>query len=65
MSTLMSKYTSNMKNKKEGGGVLYPYTSLVVQFKGLHQVTLPYCSILRPSQHPPFSLSKPHSRVLP
>ena len=44
------------KNQKKGGGVLYPYASLVVQFKGLHQVTLPYSSILRPSQHPPFFL---------
>jgi len=38
MSTLMSKYTSNKKNK--GGVVLYPYSSLAVQLKGLHQATL-------------------------
>jgi hypothetical protein len=59
----MSKYKSDKKKKRWGG--LYPYASLVVQFKVLHQETLRYCSILRPSHHQPFSLSKPHSRALP
>ena len=48
-----------------GEAVLYPYASLAVQFKGLHQATLLYRPILRPSQHQPFSLSTPHSLVLP
>jgi len=65
MSNPMFKYTSNKRNKNGGVGVLYPYASLLVQFKGLHQITLLYCSILRPSQHQPFSSSTPHFRVLP
>ena len=52
MSTPISKYTSNMKNKGGGGPVSLCQSCSTIQ--GLHQVTLAYCSILRPSQHPPF-----------
>ena len=52
MSTPMFKYTSSKKN--EGEGVLYPYASLAVQFTDLHQATLLYRAILRPSQHHTF-----------